>query len=134
MIEYWIAVSVLLSFGLVIMLWKHVKHRREISTLKETIGHLTLCCEAFEKTQQALQAALDRATKLANAHIAKNEDFEKERNTAWELYRKSSLQAGRILANKGYLLSIRGEFGIPVTTIYISIRRGGGQLTLVAGL
>lgn len=63
------------------------EHLQELVGLRE---------QQLIKSQKELQLLRDRCeqlTKLANTHIAQNENFEKQRNQIFEMYRISGLQA-----------------------------------------
>lgn len=63
------------------------EHAHELLVLRE---------QQLIRTQNELQLLRDRCeqlTKLANTHITQNENFEKQRNQIFEMYRISGLQA-----------------------------------------
>ena len=49
---------------------------------------------AHEKLREALETDLEEARRQLKVHREQNEEFEKQRNYAWKLYRNAGLQAG----------------------------------------
>lgn len=105
MIEWslWSVLALVVAF-VVLAMWRHFN-----LVLQHTEEASQIVCGELRDAKDKAEAERDKYKRLFELHLKKNEDFEKQRNAIWDLYRRSGLQAGnaQILLMRNLQVALR---------------------------